>query len=150
MKVKVEGLKACNDALMRMKQSTGRGVVRRILKAAAEPMAEHAEALAPKDTGALRESIKVGSTLSKRQRALHRKASALEVFMGPGTNPQAIAQEFGAYDDAPQPFMRPAWDAGHKQALRSVADDLAGEIEKTAKRAEKRAAAKAKRAARGR
>lgn len=61
-------------------------------------------------------------------------------FVGPEkakTKRQAIkriVQEFGSVKQAPQPYLRPAWDAEKMNALAICQRELAGEIIATAKR----------------
>ncbi|WP_274875080.1 HK97-gp10 family putative phage morphogenesis protein [Sinorhizobium meliloti] len=57
------------------------------------------------------------------------KASA-EVFVGAGPVPHAHLQEFGTSRHGPQPFARPAWDAGKNQVLDTIKDELAVQITK--------------------
>lgn len=45
-----------------------------------------------------------------------------------------IVQEFGSVRQAPQPYLRPAWDAEKMNALSICRNELAGEIIATAKR----------------
>lgn len=47
---------------------------------------------------------------------------------------KAIVQEFGSVKQAPQPYLRPAWDAEKMNALAICRRELAGEIIATAKR----------------
>ena len=140
MMLRVEGLKELDRALLEMKSSTARGVVRRVLTRAAEPIAEDMAARAPRDTGYLAEHIDTGIRLSRRQRSVSRKQSDVEVFAGATRVVQATLAEFGTRDQSAHPFARPAWDAGKMRALADVKSGLANEIEKTAKRAAKRAA----------
>lgn len=140
MKIKVTGLRELDAALMTMKQSTARGVVRRALLKAAQPIADDMAKRAPRDSGYLGDHIDTGIRLSRRQRSVTRKESDVEVYAGATRVDQAVFQEFGTIDHAPQPFARPAWDAGKMEALETVKTELAAEIEKTAKRAAKRKA----------
>lgn len=139
IKVKVEGLRELDKALMQMKQSTARGVVRRVLLKAAQPIADDMAQRAPRDTGYLGDHIDTGVRLSRRQSKISPKRSDVEVYAGASRVIQATLQEFGTIDAPPQPFARPAWDAGKMQALADVKTGLATEIEKTAARAAKRA-----------
>jgi len=139
IRFKVEGLRELDRALMTMKQSTARGVVRRVLLKAAQPIADDMAERAPRDTGYLGDHIDTGVRLSRRQSKVSPKRSDVEVFAGASRVVQATLQEFGTSDAAPQPFARPAWDAGKMQALADVKAGLATEIEKTAARAAKRA-----------
>lgn len=156
MTVRIEGLKELEKALTEMKTSTARGVVRRTLLKALEPMREAAEGYAPDDpsTGApdLHRSIATGDKLKVGRMAsvsgFGFKDGNVTVWMGPTRDgyPQAIMQEFGTVKQAAQPYMRPAWDAGKGQLLDDVKTGMGEEIRKTAERAAKRAAMKALRA----
>lgn len=139
MRVKVEGLRELDKALMTMKQSTARGVVRRVLLKAAQPIADDMAARAPRDTGYLGDHIDTGVRLSRRQSKISPKRSDVEVFAGASRVIQATLQEFGTSDAPPQPFARPAWDAGKMKALGDIKAGLGEEIAKTAARAAKRA-----------
>jgi HK97 gp10 family phage protein len=139
IRIKVEGLRELDKALMTMKQSTARGVVRRVLLKAAQPIADDMAQRAPRDTGYLGDHIDTGIRLSRRQSKISPKRSDVEVFAGASRVIQATLQEFGTSDAPPHPFARPAWDAGKMQALDDVKTGLATEIEKTAARAAKRA-----------
>ena len=139
IRMKVEGLKALDRALKEMKQSTARGVVRRVLLKAAQPIADDMAQRAPRDTGYLGDHIDTGVRLSRRQARISPKQSDVEVFAGATRTVQATLQEFGTSDAPPQPFARPAWDAGKMKALDDVKTGLAAEIQKTAARAAKRA-----------
>lgn len=147
--VKIEGLRELERALAELPKSTGKNVLRRVLRTRAQPVADAARAMAPDDpeTGGLdlKASIGVSTVLSKRQKSLHRKMfrndkAAVEVFVGAGALPQAHLQEFGAPQHGPQPFMRPAWDGGKTQMLEGLKDDLWKEIEAAAKRLAKKQA----------
>ena len=73
-----------------------------------------------------------------------------EAYMGPGGDgnakapPQGVQQEFGNKNHGPQPFMRPAWDAGKAELLDGIQDDLWAEIDKAAQRAARKTARLAK------
>lgn len=176
--VKVDGLRELDAALGELSKASARSVLHRVLRRAAEPIAEKARQLAPDDpaTGApdLRTSIAVSSKLrnpvgkaefaavmraggSKAEaRAALREArragstSFAEMHVGPSQGGgHGVLQEFGTVHHAAQPFMRPAWEAHKEQALDIIKRDLGDEIDKAAKRAAKRAAAKAAKLARG-
>lgn len=171
--VKVEGLKELEKALRELPRATAKNVMVRALKAAAGPMVEMAQKDAPVLTGSLRDSIAVSSRKPKdaksagamaygaamaagasagqaRQAARAANSGAgglVEVYVGPGQNPQAIAQEFGTARHPPQPFMRPAWDANKDGILASIKDLTWSEIEKAAKRLARKTARLAAKAA---
>jgi HK97 gp10 family phage protein len=144
--VRVEGLSELDRVLGELPKSVARNTLRRVGIKALQPVAEAARKLAPDDpeTGGydLRNSITVGTRLSRRQTRLSRRAVRAgeadkhfaEVHAGPGPLPQAHLQEFGTVNHPPQPFMRPAWDSNKGAVLETVTRDLGGEIDKAAKR----------------
>jgi HK97 gp10 family phage protein len=140
--IRIEGLSELKAALRELPDATAKNVIRRILKKRGEPIADHARRLAPVEHGELRDSIMVGTKLSRRQRSQHRKDGAddVEMFIGAGPHPQAHMQEFGTSKDPRQPFLRPAWDAGRYALFEGIKDDLWAEIEKAAARLARKAA----------
>lgn len=145
VEIKLEGFADLDKALAELSKAAGKGVLRRSLKKAAEPMAELARSLAPEGpTGNLRESIAYGTKLTKRQGALHRKMfrddkASVEGFVG-ANDPAAVQQEFGNEKHGPQPFLRPAWDQDAMPLLDRLGKELALEVEKSVKRARAKAA----------
>lgn len=160
VKFKVDGFKAIEDALLALPRSTSRGVARRAMTKALEPVAASAKAAAPRgETGNLISGISVGSKLSKRQAREARgemarlgiSRDALVLNVGASNARHAHLVEFGTgprYHKSgkyvgqmpPQPFMRPAWDANQQGVLDGLSASLWSEIEKTLARAAKRAA----------
>jgi hypothetical protein len=148
---RIEGLSDINRALGDLPRAVGKATLVRVGKARLQPMADEAKQLAPVDEGDLRESIIVSTrqgTKSQRIAALVNKA-AVEVAMGPTADgyPEAVPQEFGFYDSPGSPYMRPAWDNGHRKLLDGIAGDLGKEVAKAAARHARR---QARRAASGR
>lgn len=148
-RVKVDGLKELDAALGELPKTTGKAVLRRVLKKAAQPVADAAERLAPRDDGTLAASIGVSTKLTTRQKREHRKMfksdkASVEMFVGAGKLPQAHIQEFGSETIVtPQPFMRPAWDGNKMAVLEAIKNDLGGEIMKAAQRLARKAAREA-------
>lgn len=148
--VSVEGLREVDFALGELGKVAGRNVMRRVAKARLEPMAEAARRMAPDDpaTGGndLKTSIAVSTVLSKSQRKKNLGKSEVEAHMGPagrggkGAPPHGVWQEFGTAKHGPQPFMRPAFDAGKDALLAGIKDDLWAEVEKAAARQARKAA----------
>jgi HK97 gp10 family phage protein len=134
--VKVEGLREVDAALGQLGKATGRNVMRRVAVARLQPIAEDMRDKAPVDQSDLRDSIIVTTKNPKR----NRKRSQVEAHAGPGRHPQAHLQEFGTQHHGPQPFVRPAWDAGKDELLEGIADALWTEIEKAAARQARKAA----------
>lgn len=164
-KLKVEGFKDLEAALLALPRSTARNVSRRAMAKALAPVESAAKAAAPRDSGQLADSITVSTKLSKRQASQNRKEAvrlgisrdALIMHVGANALPHAHLIEFGTgprYHKsgkyvgrvAPQPFMRPAWDANRQGVLDSLSQSIRAEIDKTLARAARRAARNAKRA----
>lgn len=134
--VRTEGLKEVEQALAQLPKATGRNVMRRVAVKRLKPIGDDMKARAPHLYGDLEESVIV---TTKRPRN-HRKQSEVEAYAGPGRMPQAHLQEFGTQHHAPQPFARPAWDAGKGNLLPGLAADFWDEINKAADRLAKKAA----------
>lgn len=148
---KVEGLADLDRQLGELTRSAGKGVLRRVGRKALQPFDEAWRAKAPHLTGQLSESGSVGSKLSRRQRRRQNfeRESFVEVFAGPGSNPQGVQQEFGNHNHAAQPFLRPTWDETKDEALAIVKTELGNEITKAAKRKARKEARAAAAAAEG-
>jgi HK97 gp10 family phage protein len=169
--VKIVGLSELDAALGELPKAIAKGVLRRVLKKAGQPIADAAKENAPVDTGKLRNSIMVSSkirnTIGKAEfaeamrsgdgtdaavaamRNARRSASAdgsfVDMYVGPSGTLYAHMVEFGSVHNTPHPFMRPAWDAHQDDALSIIKDSLGTEIMKAAKRlAARRAKAAAK------
>lgn len=173
LSVKTEGFRELERALAEIeRKATAKAVMRRALVKAATPVAEMAAALAPVgQTGNLKGSIGISTRLSWRQKKENRRLqaegkAAVEIFIGPdyakagrhahlvefGTAPHVNAGKFPGTrhpGTAPQPFMRPAWDAEGRPTLDRLGKEMWSEIEKAAARAARRAARAAAKAAGG-
>ncbi|WP_417257356.1 HK97 gp10 family phage protein [Celeribacter sp.] len=143
MKVKVEGLSDIEKALSQIeKAATRKASMRRALKKAGQPMADKMRVLAPRGetaTDDLADSVIIGTKLSNRQKAQHKKMfkddrAAVEMFVGPGPDPAAWNQEFGNVNHGAQPFARPAWDAEAMPTLERLSDEMWADIKATAER----------------
>lgn len=137
---KVEGLRELDAALGQLTVSAAKGVLRRVGRKALVPFDESWRSKAPHLTGQLEESGGVGSKLTRSQRKAVERENFIEVFAGPGPNPQAIQQEFGNVNQAASPFVRPAWEETKDQTLDIVKRELGDEIQKAAKRAARKQA----------
>ena len=143
-KFKVHGFKDLEKALKELPKATAKASVRRVLKKAAQPIADAGRNNAPESEGRLKASYGVGTRLTKRQRKVSRKESEVEVYAGPN-DPAAIQTEFGNDHQAAQPHLRPAWDAEKRAALDSIKDEAWADVVKSIARYQKRLARKAKR-----
>lgn len=138
-RVRVEGLRDLDKTLGELKKSTARTTLRRVGLAALIPFDEAWRAKAPRLTGALQDSGGIGPRLTKRQARKHRREMLVEIFAGPN-DPAAVQDEFGNEHQAPQQFMRPAWEQEGGPTLDRVAEGLGTEIKKAAERQARRAA----------
>lgn len=140
---KVEWLVGSDQALAEVgKKSTQKNILLRTLKAAAKPIDDEAQSLAPVDTGGLRISIITGTKLTRSQKSSAYKNGKLgvaEVHVGTELS-RGLFNEFGTFKMRPHPFMRPAWDANKKKAEDIIATQLWIEIRKAAERAARKAA----------
>lgn len=143
--IELTGFKELEKELERLSKAAGKGVLRRSLKKAAQPIADAANANAPKgETGEYSKSFKYGTKLNKRQSGIHRKAfrddrAAVEGFVGTD-DPAGVQQEFGNQDHGPQPALRPAWDAEGERTINRLGEQLWTELEVTQARAARKAA----------
>lgn len=151
VRVKVEGLREIQTALHELPKATAKNVMRRVLREVAQPIADHASQNAPVDTGYLKRSVAVSTKLSKRARKDTEKLSdhAVQVYIGPSSAPRATMQEFGTLNHAPQPYMRPAWDAEKGTILPKIAGLMWREIERAAARRARKLARGAAKASAG-
>lgn len=153
VKFRLDGAKELDKVLQSLAATTARGVTRRALTRALEPVAEAARGMAPKDTGKLAENIGVSSKLTKSQAREARGTTSRDVqtlYVGPqwasahlvefGTGPRHHKSGKFVGVMPPQPFMRPAWDQNRQQVLDTLTDEIRAEIEKTLARVAKRAA----------
>lgn len=134
--IRLEGMKDLEKQLFKLKGTTAKSSTRKAMKEALEPIARAARLNAPVLSGELQEGVEVTSRVAPYQR----KKSDLEMYMGPGRDPQAITQEFGTYFHPAQPFMRPAWEAGKMGALDDFGAMMWVNVTKAVARAERKAA----------
>jgi HK97 gp10 family phage protein len=143
MIVHIEGLKELDDALAALPEATAKNVLRRILREAGQPIDDAWRQAAPVLSGELSKSGGVSTKLTRRQASSAKEGkSYVEIYVGPGPNPQSVLQEFGTATQPPQPYLRPAWESNKERALDIIVNGLRGEILKAATRlAKKRAKA---------
>lgn len=162
--VSTSGFQALDKALAELPKATARNVLHRTLRKAGQPIADEARRLAPVDSGLLVEQIavstrlknKVGnaefsgalraglgkaaavSALRQARREAKGQGSFAEAYIGPARGKGLIFYahlvEFGTVKMAPQPFMRPAWDAKQREALDIIRRELGNEIIMAARR----------------
>lgn len=136
---KIEGLAELDEALSELPKATARNVLLRTLKEQGAPIRETGERLAPRDKGGLKASYTVGQKLSRRQKSMNKKESAVEVYIGPGPAAKGVQTEFGNAHQAAQPHLRPAFDSNVSKVLEGIKTTLAEQIEKARQRIAKKA-----------
>lgn len=98
--MKTEGFMDLEAALGEFTKATARNVMRRAAAAGGQVIAKRAKELAPEDTGELRESIEVTTKLGPRAKGMSRKASEVEVYVGP-TEAVRFRAHFTEFGTAP-------------------------------------------------
>lgn len=138
----VEGLAELDNALGQLPKAVAKGVLRRVALGRLAPMVEDMRVRAPEgETLGLKHSI-IATTKRPRGGGSEPRKSTVEAFAGPGRHPKAIQQEFGNEHHGPQPYVRPAWDAGKGALLEGISDDLGREITAAAARQARKQARK--------
>lgn len=151
----LSGLPELKAALLELGKSTGKNTLKRVGTKMLEPMRDDARSAARRRSGDLEKSIVIGTKLARSQRGapINRAVAggfradaknSVDLHMGPGQNPQAITEEFGKYNQAPHPFMRPAFDAHKETAIHRGGSLLWTEIAAAAARKARKAARAAK------
>lgn len=138
----VLGLEDLDAALEELPKATARNVLVRTLTVEAQRIADMGMSIAPRDPKHRRhmaDTYAVSTKLSKRQASQNVKESDVEVYVGPGPLVQAIQTEFGNAHQAPEPHLRPAWDANVNIVFNGIAKTLTDEIEKARARMARKA-----------
>lgn len=132
------GGKELNAALGEFAKPMQKAVMRRALNSAAEPILDYWQAGTNIRTGHLQRSETIGgdSALNKRQRRIVQREGKSEAQVHVGTNDQAgRLEEFGSVNNFPNPALTRAWEAqGGQKAVDRVSEELAKDIDRTAKR----------------
>lgn len=163
---RIQGLKELSASLADLKKSTQAGVLTRVLKKAAKPIADKAKELAPVDTGELRNSIGVTVVRSNagksafaaamksgasRSDAAQAARDANRADAGNGAKATVLVgtpswrahfSEFGTLKAPAQPFLAPALRSQEKATVGLIKETLAKEIEATARRVARKKAKK--------
>jgi HK97 gp10 family phage protein len=126
----IEGLQELDEALSELPKAVAKDVLVRVLTEQGAPIKEAGQRLAPRLTGRLADSYTISQKLSRRQKSLNHKESAVEVYIGPGAMAENIQTEFGNAHQAAQPHLRPAFDQNARKVLDGITMSLAAAIEK--------------------
>lgn len=144
MYAKLAGFSELDKTLGQLPKAVAKRTLRKIGMDAMQPMADDMKARAPRKFGDLVEGITVGTNLARSQKKFGgllggpKSADMVIVHAGPGTHPQAVIQEIGSFKEKAQPYVTPAWEAGHAALLDRVASGMADPIMKAAARAAKK------------
>lgn len=138
--LRLDGLRDLERSLMELKPATAKAAARKVLIAAAEPIAEQMQGDVGVWSGALKEGVDASSKLTPRQRAQRTAKSDVEVYAGAPSLAQAIFDEFGTIDQPGKGSLRRAWEGGKARAMLDIRDGLKLDIEKRTDRARRRAA----------
>lgn len=112
-----------------------------MLKKAAGPVQKAWQDKAPVLTGTLRDSVLIGTRLTRPQAKQARRDGKAFAEIHVGTaDPAGIPQEFGTLSQPAQPSGRPAWEGTKDEALKIIGTELGAEIEKAAARLARKAA----------
>lgn len=133
----MDGLRELENALQELPEATARNNGRKALRAGATPILDDYVSRAPRLTGRMVESANIGTKLSRRQRAAHRKVDDrdnVEMFVGPGPDPAAVQNEFGNEHQAAQPALIPAFENNKRRAIDIIGDELGKQIAASTKR----------------
>lgn len=163
--MKVEGLSDLEEALRELPKATAKNTIRRALLAAAQPIEQQAQSLirvrrvspavvtakvkfTTGDAGkrAFAEALARGATREEAGEAAHQANDTSDdpsitsgvTSVGP-TKRAFYGFEFGTRQQAPKPFMRPAWDTHKTASVNTIKDELKTQIEKARIRIVKKA-----------
>lgn len=160
MTAEVFGFRDLEAAMADLTKAAGRGVMTRALRNAAQPLKADIVTFAP--FNGIKESVAVSTKLDPREKRLSRgqQKSTSMVFVGPsydlgsggrlahlfeyGTGPRFRKNGGATGRLAMRPFMRPAWDAYKGKAIDLLKFEMAVEIDKATKRAQRKAARQAR------
>ena len=121
--MRVEGTDAIARKLRAMGAALRRETLVPIIERNLEPIADGMRAMASRRTGEMADSVTVSTELSPAQAAQNVPIAEIEVYVGPGSLPQAVQEEFGNDHQPPRPFIRPPFDAGAPRVMRGIGED---------------------------
>ena len=153
MKVKFEGGKQLEQALRELdiSQARKKGIARRALDNAAQPIQQDWQRNVDKDEGDLQRSIKIGNRAQTRATRKFKRGAGQDIverYIGIDASEDsdgrlpvyAYIEEFGSEDEPANPAGRNAWERNKMKSFERLGDDLWREIEKVAKAEARKAA----------
>lgn len=153
MKIKFKGGRQLEQALRELdiSQARKKGIARRALDRAAQPIQQDWQRNVDRDEGDLQRSIKIGSRAATRATRKFNRGGGKDIverYVGidaredsDGRLPiYSYIEEFGNESEPANPAGRNAWERNKMKSFDRIADDLWAEIEKTAKAEARKAA----------
>ncbi len=139
MSFEVQGLSALQEQLVELGAELGRKALAQAARKAFKPVLENAKQLAPRDTGALAESLRLAVVKPKGGDTVIAVGIRVAAVKGASRDAMPPARrwhfiELGTVKLAAHPFLRPALDANASRVL----DDLKRELAKSIQRAIKK------------
>lgn len=116
IRVEIKGSKELKNALKKIPKNATRRSLAKAAKAGAEPILRSAKQKAPVDTGRLRDSLRSTFAYQSSRAVRVQVASSLKP-KGGSWHSYDYYQEFGTSFHPAQPFMRPAVDEQHANAV---------------------------------
>jgi len=116
IRVEIKGSKELQNALKKIPKNATRRSLAKAAKAGAEPILRSAKQKAPVDTGRLRDSLRSTFAYQSSRAVRVQVASSLKPKKG-SWHSYDYYQEFGTSFHPAQPFMRPAVDEQHENAV---------------------------------
>ena len=151
MKVKFEGGKEIEKALRELdiSQARKKGIARRALDKAAQPIRDDWARNVDRDEGDLKRSVKIGNRAQTKATRKFKRTGGKDIverYVGidatedsDGRLPvYAYIEEFGSEDEPANPAGRNAFERNKMDAMDRIGDELWKEIDKTAKREAKK------------
>lgn len=144
--LRLEGTRDLENALNDLEGLAAKKVAVAAMTDSLAPVVRDAKALVRVKSGELRDSIGIGSKLSRRQKKLNRPIAPAEVYVGPGVanrgGRRAVAHahlvEFGTEHSRPFPYMAPAWSANVRRVFDNLTDAMRARLAKIAAKAKVR------------
>lgn len=131
VRVSVSGLRELDVALGELPKATARNALKRVLIKAGQPVADAASAMAPKDTGELSASVKVGSRISNRVGS----AEFAAVMRAGGTKGKAVSALRGARRAAAgqgsfaEAYIGPTKAKSKKDAIKRIVQEFGSSVQ---------------------
>ena len=133
--MKITGLSDLGRNLKALEEKVQGQVLRRAVEAGAQPVLESAKSNAPVDTGQLRDSLEITTSL-KEGTAVASVGTGEKDYQG-----ETFYASFVEYGHTtkqgkhvpPKPFLRPAFDSNKERSMGIIVDELKRGIEQAAK-----------------